>query len=222
MAEEAYKWAGWDLVEIERAAAVAHARNNAKRIVTAMFSAARHLTEVAQDIKGQLEEDAHGIPEIGEIGEVQVKMVSIKMECPAVAAYGSEVRAAGILKELVARMNAAHDTVPEPEPSTTCAFCGADVGPGEPPVPNSEDEWAEEAKRHGVRCEWILTRAHTLQIRCDISATLLQPATGDVIASHTLYAGTPYAMEPNTSTEGKTIRIRVSGYLYEVARSSAM
>ena len=44
-----------------------------------------------------------------------------------------------------------------------CAYCNAELigNPDTRPIPQSEEEWAEEARLHHPTCEWVLTHAHT-------------------------------------------------------------
>lgn len=46
---------------------------------------------------------------------------------------------------------------------TECVYCGAMETMQEPAT--TEQGWAEQAHEHREGCEWIETRAHTLQVQ---------------------------------------------------------
>lgn len=56
-----------------------------------------------------------------------------------------------------------HDHLPHL--TTECAYCGRDVPTDDGPVPphTDDDAWDHLATHHDPDCEWIRTRAHTLQ-----------------------------------------------------------
>jgi hypothetical protein len=63
--------------------------------------------------------------------------------------------------------------MPEPlfsgddEPTIECAYCGREVpGTGEEQTPavDDDDAWAQLARYHYPDCEWIITRAHRVNI----------------------------------------------------------
>lgn len=105
-----------------------------------------------------------------------------------------------------------------------CIYCGITIDgrDGDAPIPSTEQGWAEEAKLHDVGCEWVNTRAHTLQLRHDTFAVLIQGTTGRPIKTTMLPAGTCYSSEPSDAPVTAVTCILVDGYRYQVAASSSL
>lgn len=64
--------------------------------------------------------------------------------------------------ELTEEIRSAMNTLPD----TTCAYCNVDV-PDEGdyvPAVNDDEEWERLATYHDTDCEWILTRAHRINL----------------------------------------------------------
>ena len=92
---------------------------------------------------------------------------------------------------------------------TECAYCRAsDVQLTSVPVLDADEEWAELATEHSDDCEWILTRAH----RLDLATVLAQRERYLILADTGADEDMREIMEDHLTAAGWDVTVRAARY----------